>query len=161
MSCDRVIPLLSPFLDGELDARGESAVRDHLARCDRCAGRLEALAAMRSAVRSTRPEPSDQGLEALRRRLLRDLGRAPEPVARRRGLWAGLAAGLALLAAGSVWLSVDRLGPEPTSRTAPAPLSLSPDAAMPEAFLADPTTPCGRPEECGQGAREIWPALPI
>ena len=140
MSCDRVIPLLSPFLDGELDARGESAVRDHLARCDRCSSRLEALAGMRSAVRSTRPEPSDQGLEALRRRLLRDLGRAPEPVARRRGLWAGLAAGLALLAAGSVWLSVDRLGPEPTSETAPAPMSVSRPPRCPR-----PSSPIPRP----------------
>jgi len=161
MSCDRVTPLLSPFLDGELDARDEAAVRNHLAGCDRCAGRLEALGAMRSAVRSTRPEPSERGLEALRRRLLRDLGGKPAPVAHRRGLWAGLAAGLALLAAGSVWLSLDRLGPEPTAATAPAPGSLSPDAQMPEAYLADPVTPCGRSEECGQGAREVWPALPI
>lgn len=150
-------PLLSPFLDGELEAEEELAVRAHLAGCGRCADRLDTLRALRSAVAATRPGPSDAGLDALRRRL-HGLESPARPAARRAGLWAGLAAGLALLAAGSVWVTAPWRAPAPAADEAAAPMSAAP---APGASVADAGTPCARPEECGPGAREVWPALSI
>lgn len=36
MKCDRVIPLLNRFQDGECHPETASAINDHLKRCDRC-----------------------------------------------------------------------------------------------------------------------------
>ncbi len=41
--CARVLPALSDFLDGELDAMTAWAVRQHLARCPHCRARYANL----------------------------------------------------------------------------------------------------------------------
>lgn len=158
MSCETVVPLLSPFLDGELDPREEDSVRAHLAGCGRCAGRLESLRAVRSAVRATRPERSGDGLDSLRARLRQA---PPVPDRRSRGLWTGLAAGLALLAAGSIWVSRGWQRPDhgPSRETTPAPAAVA--GSVREIPDAGSSTPCAEARECGEDAREIWPALDI
>lgn len=148
MSCDRIDPLLTPFVDGELGRHEGLAVRAHVATCAGCARRLETVRAVRSAVRAIRPERSDEGLEDLRR----CLRGARRPAAARRRLWTGVAAGLALLVAGSVWVSRGGREAVPTV-TVPAP--------PPAASEADAASPCSRPAECGPDGREVWPALSI
>lgn len=149
MSCDRIASLLSAFADGELAAADEHEVRAHVAACPRCAARLETVRALRAAVRSVRPERSDDGLAAFRRRL-----RSTPAPSRRRSAWAGIAAGLALFAAGSVWVARQPFG----NLSQPAPEALEPVA---EAALAASSSPCAQAVDCGEGAREVWPALDI
>jgi len=161
MSCDDLNSLLGPFLDGELSTRDEAAVRAHVASCDRCAGRLEALRALQGAVRSTRPAPSDDGLESLRRRIVAEGPREPRPIPGQLALWAGLAAAIVLVVALSIWLSGGWHHSDPRPPATVSAPSHFPGESMSEADLDDPDSPCERAEECGRGAREIWPALSI
>lgn len=55
MTCDDVIPLLSPFHDGELAAEQRQAVEDHLSFCEDCSRKLESLQNLSSLVDNTAP----------------------------------------------------------------------------------------------------------
>jgi len=213
MDCSAIEALLTPLLDGELDAAEALAVRSHLVQCPGCARRLETLQAIRAAVAGSRPGEQDEeasdGWPALARRL-RTVDRqarqvaGAEPIAR-RGRWtvregwkvaAALAA--AVLLATSLWV-IERRGSSAPSEelaesrspgsaaVAPVP-SGAPGAAAPsptvsnqaetahsadttgraERVAGDPSSlselaaePCGSAEDCGSGARRLWPAFPL
>jgi len=52
VNCDRIRPLLSAYLDGELDPVQESEVADHLATCQECARVLDDFGALRQEIRA-------------------------------------------------------------------------------------------------------------
>src|SRR5687767_13928568 len=43
MTCDRVIELLSDYIDGELSSAGQVGVQSHLKRCEGCESEHQAL----------------------------------------------------------------------------------------------------------------------
>ncbi len=106
-TCESAQPRLESYLDGELDALSAAALEQHLAGCEACRARLEALRALRSAVRAT---AYHRAPDLLRQRLRHVAAEAspsassalvalPLRVSRRRTLvrWTtSLAAGLAL-----------------------------------------------------------------
>ncbi len=55
MICDEVIPLLSPFYDGELAAAERWDVERHLAACPSCSQRLETIQRLSWLVESSPP----------------------------------------------------------------------------------------------------------
>jgi anti-sigma factor RsiW len=63
--CDRVEPLLSAHVDGELDAVTERNVASHLATCPACAAEAEATAAVRSLLRSMPVRRLPEGVRAV------------------------------------------------------------------------------------------------
>jgi anti-sigma factor RsiW len=186
MECERLAPLLSAHLDGELDRAEDGVVHRHLSPdgdgCPRCAARLRALGAARDAMRATRPAASgpglDGGLDRIWERIRRER-EAPAPVVplprneprneppnesrskskpgRRRV--AGLAAGLAAALLLAVLLA-PVLAPDGAERPgAEAPAAGAP---APPAASADEGAPaCLNPEECGADAPVLWPAVPI
>ena len=56
MNCNEVIPLLSPFHDGELPPEKQWAVAEHLATCAECAAKLESIRRISDLVEAT-PAP--------------------------------------------------------------------------------------------------------
>lgn len=78
--CSQVAPLLSAWLDGELDAPSADQVHRHVGGCALCAADLESLAATRSLLRSlpVRRLAEPVGAAALR------AAREPEPRPRPR-----------------------------------------------------------------------------
>ncbi|HEX6199975.1 MAG TPA: anti-sigma factor [Thermoanaerobaculia bacterium] len=160
MRCDEMDPLLGPFLDGELAGDEAEAVRRHLATCPGCRDRLAGLAALETAVRGLRPERAPGGLDAV---LARARSAAPPPPGspgghtggrRRLRQYLAVAATLALLVAGGVWIAVDR-----------APVATEPESSRPatgDPGVMDPgSVECLRPEDCGPTARPLWPPVPI
>lgn len=104
LSCDDVEPLLSPCVDGELLEDDSASVKGHVARCDKCRGRLLELQALKASLRSARSFDLPLDLEA---RLHANLHRAARPA---RAMRAGLvAAGVAAIA-GVVALALDERG---------------------------------------------------
>lgn len=188
MDCERIEPLLSAHLDGELDQAEARAVRRHLLRegageegsgCERCAPRLETLRAARAAMRDLRPGPSGRGLDRVLERIRGERRPAapapviplprqprseprPDPRSGRR-LTAGVAAGLvaaALVAAVMIAPHLGREGADTPGTEAPsAPVSGVPAAPASAADEGPPA--CLRPEECGADAHVLWPAVPI
>jgi anti-sigma factor RsiW len=160
MRCDEMNPLLGSFLDGELGGHEAEAVRRHLATCPGCRDRLAGLAALETAVRGLRPERAPGEIDTV-------LGRArstasPRPASpggltgdrRRLRRYLAVAATLALLVAGGVWLAVDR-----------APVPTEPESSRPATGAAGAiesgSVECLRPEDCGPTARPLWPPVPI
>jgi len=85
--CEESVPLLGPFLDGELLEEDRAWVAEHAAGCDACAARLTLLAAQRDALREAvvrRAAPADLSriADAVLARVERE--RAPAPVLRLR-----------------------------------------------------------------------------
>ena len=83
--CEESVPLLGPFLDGELLEEDRAWVAEHAAGCDACAARLTLLAAQRDAVREAvvrRAAPAD--LSRIADAVLARVERAPAPVLRLR-----------------------------------------------------------------------------
>jgi anti-sigma factor RsiW len=85
--CEESVPLLGPFLDGELPEGDRAWVAEHVAGCEACAARLALLAAQRDAVREAvvrRAAPADlSGIaDAVLARVQEE--RAPAPVLRLR-----------------------------------------------------------------------------
>jgi len=79
MSCERFKPMLTGYLDGELDPAERAQVEQHLAGCEACARELEELTALKEELAMLRfKEPSDVELERYWRsvynRLERGLG---------------------------------------------------------------------------------------
>lgn len=83
--CEESVPLLGPFLDGELPEEDRAWVAEHLAGCDACAARLTLLAAQRDAVREAvvrRAAPAD--LSRIADAVLARVEQEPAPVLRLR-----------------------------------------------------------------------------
>ncbi len=71
MDCAAVQPLLSPFLDGELDGSDRDAVTVHLDRCADCVQRLSELRNLGEVWSSSAPpEPSEQAWQRVARGLV-------------------------------------------------------------------------------------------
>jgi len=160
MRCDDMNPLLGPFLDGELAGDEADAVRRHLAACPGCRNRLAGVAALEAAMRGLKPERAPGGIEAVLARARSAAPSAPaspgEATGGRRRLrrYLAVAATLAVLVAGGVWIAIDR---------PPAPAQIeSPRPATGAAGLAEPgSVECLRPEDCGPTARPLWPPVTI
>jgi anti-sigma factor RsiW len=100
MTCEEALPLLDAHVDRELDLATDREVERHLAGCERCASEIEAIRALKAALRS-----SEQDLRApdlLRRKIEHALGsrsqtdRAPAP---RNTRWLPSASSIAIPAA--------------------------------------------------------------
>ena len=85
MDCATVQPLLSPFLDGELDGSDRDAVALHLNHCSDCQSRLSELRSLADLWDSAYPpEPSRQAWKRVERRLANLDNGGPERHFRRR-----------------------------------------------------------------------------
>ena len=106
--CGQSLEVLSAFVDGELAEAEELAVRRHLEGCGECAHRIAALDALKRAVaRSSELHPLP--------RTLKESLRVP-PRRRHRwvvGVFATLAAAVALLIGAALWISRGASGPRP------------------------------------------------
>ncbi|HXT35196.1 MAG TPA: zf-HC2 domain-containing protein [Chloroflexota bacterium] len=89
---ETVEPLLSAYLDGELDAERRRLVDTHLATCQICRETLAGLRVGDDALAALAPTPA---APALRREFRRRL--------RRQGARSGLTAGLAVIFALTAW----------------------------------------------------------
>ena len=70
MNCNEVIPLLSPFHDGELAPDQNKAVAEHVASCAGCSARLESIRRLSDLVESTPvPDTPDQLVQRVERSL--------------------------------------------------------------------------------------------
>ena len=114
MVCDRIDPLVTPFIDGELPDADRRVVEAHLRGCPPCHSRIEAERAVHELIRARGPALST--LEApdtlhatcweLARSAPRSVGAAPHAMARPAG-WAqrltpyALAASLVLVVGGA------------------------------------------------------------
>jgi hypothetical protein len=83
MSCEKVLPLLSEFLDEVLDADRAIQVQQHLGQCIRCRKELNSLSAMQKRMRSM---PRLTAPEFLRRLVHRRLVEEPWRVRTRNEL---------------------------------------------------------------------------
>src|SRR5215470_20045058 len=93
MTCEQARPLLGAHLDHELDARAAQELEAHLEGCAACRAELADLRALGEAARAhlSRFEPP-AAFEARAARAIR-------PPPRRRAVWAGAGAALAVAAA--------------------------------------------------------------
>lgn len=103
-TCDDIRTRIGPYLDGELDAAAEAAVRSHLESCASCAGRMKAerafLARIAAAGRETAPASLRARVETIVRST--ETGTTEPAAADRRLPWGALvplavAAGVAAL----------------------------------------------------------------
>ncbi len=98
MDCDTATPLIEALCDDELDVASTARLVAHLESCASCAALRREVETRKSALREARPV--DRLPDAMRARLVREVGRAaPRPRRVRWGLAAGLAAA-GLLAGG-------------------------------------------------------------
>ena len=63
MNCEQAKSLLSEYIDGELPAAEDTAVKKHLARCEACRAEFEALERTVALVRSLPRAEAPEGLE--------------------------------------------------------------------------------------------------
>ena len=104
LSCRKVLPQLTAYLDGELSAATAAAVEAHTFTCEKCFTALSELRVVTETLAARqRAVPSEQLLARIMGALRREaaVARAPERTWQRRvawqpgGLWQPLAAGLA------------------------------------------------------------------
>ena len=77
--CKSIDPLITPYIDGDIDAADERRVDDHVRRCPPCHSRVSAERAVRELVRSRRAEMTTSGAsDALRARCAALGGRAAD-----------------------------------------------------------------------------------
>jgi putative zinc finger protein len=72
MNCNEVIPLLSPYHDGELPPEHKRAVAVHLAICADCTGKLESLRRLSDLVEASPTPAAPAGLVAKVERALKE-----------------------------------------------------------------------------------------
>jgi len=96
--------MISAYLDGELSWSEHSQLVDHLERCGRCTAELEQMQRVRAAVRSLPVLELPEGI-------VPEADRVIVPLRRQRGLWAGVAAAIAVVVVAIAAL----LGPDPGS----------------------------------------------
>ena len=108
MNCKELEDLLSPYLDGELDASQRSAVEQHLADCPDCRRALKQLKVMHEALQAPalRHHASDTLQQRIKMRLRDADARASRPVWPR---WAAVAASV-VIAAALTWNFLPRGG---------------------------------------------------
>lgn len=103
MNCKQASPLLSAYLDGELDGRDSIAVRGHVTRCPICEHELEALRSLKRALGALPAAEPPAALESRVRAALAE--RQATPSARGRTLpW--VAATIAIVAIGCAALAM-------------------------------------------------------
>jgi hypothetical protein len=120
MDCDTATPLIEALCDDELDVASTARLVAHLEGCSSCAALRREVETRKSALREARPV--DRLPDAMRARLVREVGRAaPRPRRPRWGLAAGLA-GAALLAGGLATGIVLRDSPPRTPALAELPV---------------------------------------
>jgi anti-sigma factor RsiW len=77
--CKSIDPLITPYVDGEIDASSRTRVDDHVRRCPPCHSRVTAERAVRELMRVRRPDMSSAAApDALRARCRELGGRSPE-----------------------------------------------------------------------------------
>ncbi len=79
MNCDRIHPLLSIYLDGELDPAQQTEVAAHLTTCQECARALDDFRALGQEVRALPDVPAPAGMRAEFRARLQRRGSRPVP----------------------------------------------------------------------------------
>src|SRR5438477_410724 len=85
MTCDRILELLSDYIDGELSSAGSLGVQSHLKRCVRCECEHQAL---RRTVQLVALFGRQEAPIDCREAVMARLRETPRPVA--RGPWASL-----------------------------------------------------------------------
>lgn len=130
--CEAVEPLLSAWLDGELDARRSELVTRHLAGCAGCALVLEDIAAVRDLTRNLPVRRADDDLVA--HTPVRSLAQSRQGSrgVRTLAVAACLLAGAALALGG---------GSEPEPPDVPAPYDVFLADHLPGTFQTPVTTP--------------------
>lgn len=113
MTCGEFEARLSPFIDGELPAAEDRAMRAHLEGCPSCAAAQERQLALRAALRKhLTPLTAPEGLREGIGRAVRVAGAAPDSRIRtlpgRR--WLAIAALLVAAVAGTWKVATDRAG---------------------------------------------------
>jgi hypothetical protein len=104
MDCAAVQPLLSPFLDGELDGPDHDGVTAHLDRCVACQRRLRELQDINDIWSAAAPpEPSEDAWQNVERKLARLEGAGQRHFRLRRWLAASI---LLLICGGGAWAMV-------------------------------------------------------
>jgi hypothetical protein len=104
MDCAAVQPLLSPFLDGELDGPDRDGVTDHLDRCAACQRRLQELQNINDVwSMAAPPEPSERAWQRVARNLANLEGHSQRRFRFRRWLAASI---LLLICGGGAWAMV-------------------------------------------------------
>jgi anti-sigma factor RsiW len=103
MSCREAQELIHGYVDGELDLVRNLEMERHFRECTACAGAYERLRGMRSAMNIPYFQPP-VGLETRIRARVREASGVAKPVAPRARFqwqWAGIAAGLVIVALGT------------------------------------------------------------
>jgi anti-sigma factor RsiW len=80
VSCDEARPLLSAYVDGELDLLRSLDLEKHLATCASCSEARDALLALGRSLKGLREAPPEGLEERVRRRLRREGGGRPSPL---------------------------------------------------------------------------------
>ncbi len=69
MRCSKAEKFLSPYIDGELEARETALLESHLAQCEKCAGKFEEATQLRELFMSAErfPAPNNFSAEVMER----------------------------------------------------------------------------------------------
>lgn len=87
MTCKSALPLIEPYLDGELDAAQKADIERHLSECPDCAGSQQRLSALQTDLRNFAPHYDAPG--HLRSRVLSNLRKTAATERRwTTGVWA-------------------------------------------------------------------------
>lgn len=145
MTCQDVPRALDAQLTGTLDRASVEALDEHLATCEACRAEVAVARRMQAELRLLGAEgPSPRAWDRVAARLEADpefqrrAGDALAEVQARRGFdwrWAGLAAALVLVVAGSLFVMRQSLGPAPAPVAATAPALADSPAADPMATI--------------------------
>jgi anti-sigma factor RsiW len=156
-----VLDRLSAYLDGELPPEDRALVAEHLAGCEECSRRLQALGIVDAAARELPAEPPARYFRAFPSRVRRRLQGDTRERSWRAPAWTWAAAAAALLAVVApltLMRSHPPAGSPQEEKAPPAPgFASTPLAALPEApAAASPAGPTPRPGELQAqlGARE-------
>src|SRR6476620_52063 len=120
-NCQTIDPLVTPYVDGQLNDADRRVVDDHLRRCSPCHSRINAERAVRDLLQARRYELTHPGAPASLRERCRGIaadGKLP------------LAPG-----GGTLWRAVANIGQPPRTRFAPLALAASLGLIVGVAFL--------------------------
>jgi anti-sigma factor RsiW len=104
--CHRIDPLVTPYIDGDLNDSDRDLVDRHLGRCRPCRGRVHAEQAVHALIRTRRAALGDAAVPPALRARCASLGRSTTsllrtPAWRARAMGLALAASLVLVVAGA------------------------------------------------------------